>query len=562
MKLTFASALLVHPLFLLVPALSATAQLPARRDGTRNQREPQLAFPGAEGYGRFAKGGRGGDVYHVTNLKDKGPGSLREGIEKRKGPRTIVFDVSGTIRLAEKLGVSDVPGLTIAGQTAPGDGITLRDHTFKIEDCSDIIVRYLRVRLGDASKTAEDAIAIGNVKNAILDHVTATWGVDGTMDTDKLSDFTLQWSIYGEALHDSTHHKGGHAMLMSLRKTKGNVSLHHNLFFSSRNRHPTLGGGKPRDCNTKAIFDFRNNVQYNWEGHTNLAHGQFNLINNYYRPGPNTDRNKHPIAPKAEAHDVTVGYMSGTVYERNPEWTRDNYSAMKWGVRGGNYIGDVTLKKFRLPEEPVAAGDRPVTHSAEEAYRLVLDHAGASRSRDAADERVVRGIRAGTHRRIDSQRDVGGWPELKSKPAPLDTDRDGMPDKWETEHGLDPRYPQDRNGDRDGDGYTNLEEYLDWLLTAPRQEAVEGPEAEKAPARGPAVARLGPPKETVAPAPAETPPAREGIPPKPEPEPRTDRGRWLGVRYLVAGVAVAAILGVTAVALSRRRRPGAGTRPT
>lgn len=422
------------------------------------------AFPGAEGYGRSTKGGRGGDVYHVTSLEDQGTGSLREGIETCHGPRTIVFDISGTIELTKQLRVEGIDGLTIAGQTAPGGGVTLRDHTLKIMDCSNIVIRYIRVRLGDSSKTSGDTIAIENVKDAILDHVTATWGVDGIMDTYYISNFTLQWCVFGEALHDSSHHKGPHAMLMSLRKTSGDVCIHHNLFFSSRNRHPTLGGGKPGDCNTKAVFDFRNNVLYNWEGHTNLAHGQFNLINNYYRPGPNTDSRKHPIAPKAEAHNVTVGFMSGSVYEGNPEWTRDNYSAMRWGVRGGNYIGNVTQEKFRLPAEPVAADDRPFTHSAEEAYRLVLDRAGASKSRDTADERIIQGIRDRTHRRIDSQEEVGGWPELSSAPTPKDTDQDGMPDEWETGMELDPNDPDDRNCDHDGDGYTNLEEYLNSLV--------------------------------------------------------------------------------------------------
>jgi len=426
-----------------------------------------LAFPGAEGYGRFAKGGRGGDVYHVTNLNDEGPGSLREGLETWRGPRTIVFDVSGTIRLKKRLTARDISGLTIAGQTAPGSGIALRDQCFKMSGCSDVIVRYLRARLGDESRSSEDVIAITDSRDVILDHVTATWGIDSIMDTYTIERFTLQWSMFGECLHRSTHHKGSHSMLMSLRKTSGNVSIHHNLFFSSRDRHPTLGGGNPEESNTKAIFDFRNNVQYNWEGHTNLGGGQFNLINNYYRPGPNTRRDLHPIAPKAEAHNVTVGYMSGTLHEGNQEWTRDNYSAMKWGVRGGKYIGNVTLKRFRLPAEPVSPSDRPVTHSPEEAYRLVLANAGASKSRDAADRRIIKGIRARTNRRIDSQRDVGGWPELKSGPAPLDTDRDGMPDGWETEHGLDPKDPEDRNGDGDGDGYTNLEEYLNSLVEGP-----------------------------------------------------------------------------------------------
>jgi len=449
---------------LLCGQIVAWACISCDAEAPRERRIP--AFPGAEGYGRFAKGGRGGDVYHVTNLNDKGPGSLREGIETCRGPRTIVFDVSGMIRLADDLEVES-SRLTIAGQTAPGDGIALRDYTLDIKNCSDVIVRYLRVRLGDASKTSTDTVAVSHASDVILDHITATWGIDGTMDTEYISNFTLQWSIYGEALHNATHHKGGHAMLMSLRKTSGNVSIHHNLFFSSRNRHPTLGGGSLEDCNPKAIFDFRNNVLYNWEGSTNLGIGQFNLINNYYRPGPNTDTDDddYPVRPKVKVDDVTVGYMSGTVFEGKEKWTRNNHFAMQWGVRDEGYPGNVPKKKFCLPEEPVEKADRPTTHPARKAYELVLDKAGASLSRDAADRRVVKGIRDRTHRRIDSQEEVGGWPELKSKPAPKDTDRDGMPDEWETEMGLDPNDPDDRKGDHDKNGYTNLEEYLNGLVT-------------------------------------------------------------------------------------------------
>lgn len=422
-----------------------------------------IAFPGAEGYGRFAQGGRGGDVYHVLNLKDNGPGSLREGLESCRGPRTIVFDVSGTIRL-EKALTLESNRVTIAGQTAPGDGITLRDHTFKIKNCSDIIVRYLRVRLGDESKTSSDTIGIEHARDVILDHVTATWGVDGTMDTEYLSNFTLQWSIYGEALHEATHHKGAHAMLMSLRKTSGNVSLHHNLFFSSRNRHPSLGGGSLEQCNPKAIVDFRNNVLYNWSGSTNLGIGQFNLISNYYRPGPNTDTGagRYPVRPKVKTDGVTVGYMQGTVFEGNEAWSRNNHLAMQWGVRDEGYPGNVPQEAFCLPAQAVAVMDRPLTHAAEKAYELVLAGAGAALARDAADKRIVQGIQDRTHCMIDSQNDVGGWPALHSKPAPRDTDQDGMPDAWEKRHGLDPKDPADRNGD--ADGYTNLEAYLNSLV--------------------------------------------------------------------------------------------------
>ena len=439
---------------------------------------PILAFPGAEGYGRFATGGRGGDVYHVTSLADSGPGTLRKGIKSIQSgtPRTIVFDVSGNISLKKDLRIEKVNGLTVAGQTAPGDGITIKDNTLKIlKGSSNIIVRYLRCRLGDETRTSNDAFHVGSepdiVRDVILDHMTVTWGVDGIMDTEMLSNFTMQWCLFGEALNSSTHYKDQpHAMLMSFRKTQGNVSIHHNLLFSSRDRHPSLGGGDPKKSNAKAIFDFRNNVIYNWEGACNLASGQFNLIGNYWRPGPNTDfkRNPFPLAPKAEANDVTVGFFAGNFFEGQPGWNADNYSAFQFGTRGGKYVGEVTQEKFVKPAELVAKADRPTAHSAEEAYTLVLASAGASKVRDAADKRVVEGIIARTHRRIDSQKEVGGWPALKSLPAPVDTDGDGIPDEWEQHHGLDPNNKSDGNGIHlSPDGYTNLEMYLNELSGNP-----------------------------------------------------------------------------------------------
>ena len=454
--------------FALLPLIFAASALHAEK--------PLIAFPGAEGYGRFAMGGRGGDVYHVTSLDDSGPGTLRDGIKSIKSgtPRTIVFDVSGNISLKKDLRIEKANGLTIAGQTAPGDGITLKDNTLKIiKGSSNIIVRYLRCRLGDESKTSNDALDVGSepdvTHDVILDHLTLTWGVDGNMDTEMLSNFTMQWCMVGEALNDSCHYKKQpHAMLMSLRKTQGDVSIHHNLLFSSRDRHPTLGGGQPKQSNTRAIFDFRNNVIYNWEGACNLASGRFNLIGNYWRPGPNTDfkRDPFPIAPKAEADDVTVGHLAGNHFEDKPDWNADNYRAFQFGTRGGKYIGEVTQEKFVQPAEFVAQDDRPISQPAEKAYQLVLAHAGASKARDAADKRVVEGIIARTHRRIDSQKEVGGWPELKSAPAPKDSDGDGMPDAWETAHNLNPSEPADGN-QRQAEGWTNLEVYLN-SLAAPQ----------------------------------------------------------------------------------------------
>jgi hypothetical protein len=443
---------------LYLPALQAAEQL--------------VAFPGAEGYGRFSKGGRGGDVYHVTNLEDSGEGSLRDAIKTKKAdvPRTVVFDVGGTIVLKKELRIEGVKGLTLAGQTAPGGGITLRDHGIQFNKCSDVIVRFMRFRLGDETKTSEDVIGFGPEKDGctdvILDHVTATWGVDGIMDVYAADRFTMQWCLFGEALNDSTHHKKEpHAMLMSFRKIKGNISIHHNLLFSSRDRHPTLGGYPPPQSSADSIFDFRNNVIYNWEGACNLATGRFNLVANYWRPGPNTDfkRDFYPIAPKAEAQNVTTGFLNGNVFEWKPEWNADNYAAFQWGVRGGKYIGEVTKEQFAQAAEVVPESERPVTQSAEAAYELVLTKAGASKLRDAADQRVIAGVKDRTHRRIDSQKEVGGWPQLESGTAATDLDRDGMPDAWEKEHGLNANDPTDRNATHK-DGYTNLEHYLNSLI--------------------------------------------------------------------------------------------------
>lgn len=435
------------------------------------------AFPGAEGYGRFATGGRGGDVYHVTTLADSGPGSLRDAIKTKRAdvPRTVVFDIGGTIRLDKPLRIEKVSGLTLAGQTAPGGGIAIRDHSVEFRSCSDIIVRYMRFRLGDETKTSEDVLNLGpeegTCRDMIFDHLTATWGIDGIMDVYAADRFTMQWCLFGEALNDSTHYKKRpHAMLMSFRKIKGTISIHHNLLFSSRDRHPTLGGYPPPASDPNSIFDFRNNVIYNWEGACNVATGRFNIVGNYWRPGPNTKpyADEKPIAPKAEAQGVTTGFLAGNVVEGQPAWSADNYAAFEWGVRGGKYVGDVRPETFRQPDDIVPEADRPVTHPAEQAYELVLETAGASLVRDAADTRVVKGVVARTNRRIDSQKQVGGWPKLAKGEPPADTDADGMPDAWEREHGLDPRDPRDGNGVQQ-DGYTNLEHYLDDLVRGERK---------------------------------------------------------------------------------------------
>jgi pectate lyase len=421
-----------------------------------------LAFPGAEGYGRFARGGRGGDVYHVTNLNDNGSGSLREGVRSATGPRTIVFDVSGTIELKKPL-VVNKSFLTIAGQTAPGDGICLKDWTFEIKKASHIIVRYIRVRLGDQHKPHgdPDAITTNDVDNVIFDHITSSWGVDSNHDLRRGSNFTLQWSIYAEALNRSLHTKGEHAMLSSFRDLTGNISIHHNLFCSSRDRHPTLGSGSK--TRPGMIIDFRNNVIYNLSGATNLGDAHINFINNDYRPGPNTPKGNHPLATKTGTDDQLKAYLSGNVFEGNPAFTEHNYEAITFDRWADGGYRRMSLAGIRVAQEFDVDGARPHTQPATEALESVLRNVGASLHRDSADDRLIAGVRDRTNRLIDSQEQVGGWPTLKSTKAPADTDGDGMPDDWERSHGLNPNDPKDGNADRDGDGCTNLEEYLNSL---------------------------------------------------------------------------------------------------
>lgn len=428
-----------------------------------------LAFPGAEGFGRFATGGRGGDIYIVTNLNDAGAGSLREGIRSATGQRTIVFETSGTIELKSRLTL-DKSGITIAGQTAPGDGITLKDFTFQIKSATNVIVRYLRVRLGDEHKAAgakggDDALNTDDVDRLILDHCSLNWAIDGTHDLRRGGNVTVQWCILSEALNRSLHNKIEHAMCASYRDLTGNISLHHNLFSTCRDRHPTLGSAK---APPRYLVDFRNNVIYNWSagGTANFADHFINCVNNVFRPGPMTDPQKLPIAMKGSLPDLAKGYMSGNVFDGRADLTRDNYAALdfkRWLHSGTGYKYRGTVADWKTEVSPVPAADTPQTQPALEAADFVLARAGASLHRDAVDERVTDDVRQRRGKLLDSQAEVGGWPALHSTPAPADRDRDGMADAWEQAHGLNPADPNDRNADQDGDGYTNLEEYLNHL---------------------------------------------------------------------------------------------------
>jgi len=435
----------------------------------------QDAFPGAEGFGRLALGGRGGDVYHVTNLTDWGAGSLRYGIETAPGPRTIVFDLSGTILLTRGLNI-EKSYITIAGQTAPGDGITLAGRPLHVS-ADHLIVRYIRVRLGDQSGADDDAISVKSGSNIIFDHVTASWSIDETFSfqSNTVDSLTVQWCMITESLRDSHHEKGMHGyggIMGALRQT-----VHHNLYAHHSSRSPKITGR--RHCEV----DFRNNVLYNW-GYNSCYDGTksyTNWANNYYKAGPGTssdvkDRifqlSDAPVDPENEGWELSNTFTTSFFAD-------GNYVNGYTGISAENWSGGIDFNNGASEAEHrvITPFDFPLIteQSAEDCFQPVLDSAGASRVRDAIDQRIINevitgtttysGSKTGTPGIIDSQNDVGGLPALSSLPNPADTDQDGMPDTWETEKGLDPDNADDRNEDRNSDGYTNLEEYLEAVIS-------------------------------------------------------------------------------------------------
>ena len=366
-----------------------------------------IAFPGADGAGKFAQGGRGGDVYHVTNLDDSGKGSLRDAIKTINGPRTIVFDVAGTIRLKSHLEIKKVSYLTIAGQTAPGKGITIADYTVKIHDSKHIIVRYLRVRLGDENKPPKsgfDVIEVNYDEDIILDHLSLSWGIDGNGDFRGLKNSTVQWCIFSEALNNSIHEKGEHGMCSSFRDAKGKASLHHNIYASSRDRHP---------CITEAedLVEFCNNIDYNWKHSNNLSGVKLNIIANYYKAGPSMAEDCKPIQFKGGKNTlISRGYLAGNYFEGLPsKYNDDNYIAMNFDAWGGpNSSYKATTREEFEASKRFDPGIYKLTNiqTAKEAYKSCLKYSGCSLVRDMVDERFLKTIVDNTGKIIDSQKEV------------------------------------------------------------------------------------------------------------------------------------------------------------
>jgi hypothetical protein len=410
------------------------------------------AFPGAEGFGATTPGGRGGKVLAVTTLDDSGPGSLRAACEA-EGPRIVVFRVGGLIRLERPIVVQH-PFLTLAGQSSPGDGVCLRDYPFQVAT-HDVVVRYLRSRLGDANGRPEDCIdLLHGSSNVILDHCSASWSIDECLSlSGNVSNATVQWCLIAEPLDRSKHPKGAHGY-GSLMRANGPVSLHHNLWAHARSRNPRFGANYNRP--PLPSFDFRNNVIYDF-GHTcsGITQGTFpvNYVENYILPGPSS------TARMA----VTIGGPSDLAFfvEGNVFDGRD-LPASDTGRLFSRMDIDGT-RQVRVVEKPFAA-PQVTTLPARQALEAVLATVGASLPvRDPVDARIVDEVRTRKGAIINSQAQVGGWPQYRPGEPPKDSDGDGMPDAWESARGLNPNDPADAGLDRDKDGYTNVEEYLNGL---------------------------------------------------------------------------------------------------
>lgn len=401
------------------------------------------AFPGAEGFGGNTTGGRGGKVIFVENLNDSGPGSLREALETR-GPRYVLFKVSGVIELEKPLEVKR-GDVTIAGQSAPGDGICIKNYDTRIS-AKNVVVRNIRFRPGDepAAELKErgrnfepDALTIARQSSdVIVDHCSASWSTDEclTVSGEGITNVTVQWCVISESLNQGAHHKGNHGF-GSLIRTNGNVSYHHNLYAHHRSRCPrpgTYGDGS-------ILFDFRNNVVFDGNGYSAGEPTRLNYVGNYIRK-PNGPAFK--IGGDATSMFQTANYQEDAGDKNDDFW---------------QLVPEAKPVNMRDEAFEVAS---VTTDSADEAYEAVLESAGATLPiRDAVDARVVQEVRDGKVGLVNSQTEVGGWPAYRSAEAPKDSDSDGMPDEWETEHGLKPNRA-DHNGDVDGDGYPNLEEWL------------------------------------------------------------------------------------------------------
>lgn len=437
-----------------------------------------LSFPGAEGFGRYTTGGRSGKVFFVTKLADDGSeGTLRYALDQ-KGARYIVFKTGGTIYLESPLRIKE-GDVTIAGQTAPGDGITVANYeTFVAAD--NVVIRYMRFRMGDQKKFEGDAFGARFIKNLMVDHCSMSWSTDETVSIYVNENTTLQWCIIAESLRNSAHQKGAHGY--------GGIaggkfaSFHHNMYAHHDSRNPRLGEYAGSKFALTDLTDFRNNVIYNW-GHNNIYGGEgmnVNIVNNYYKPGPATTITNRIVAidknekPETEVYNIWGKYyVNGNVVEGSPEVTKDNWTKGVFAQMKPSYLLTEKDKNSIKTNQPHDIQNNVKTQSPKEAYEKILQLGGASLVRDAVDLHVLRDVQNGSFTYkgskgsingiIDSQQDVGGFPNLKTGKSLPDSDNDGMPDEWEIKNKLNPK-TANANGRELDKNYDNIEVYFNDLV--------------------------------------------------------------------------------------------------
>ncbi len=437
-----------------------------------------IAFPGAEGLGKYTTGGRGGKVFIVTNLNDHGTGSFREAAEAKQ-KRMLVFAVSGTIHLETPLSIKG--DVTIAGQTAPGDGVCLADRPVILSG-DNIIVRYMRFRMGDKYQKGgmvdgnggDDAFGGTKRKNIIIDHCSMSWSTDEVLSVYNGDSTTLQWNIIAEPLNYSYHFETGDKDYE--RHGYGGIwggqhlSAHHNLFAHCNSRNPRFNGirqGIPE------MVDYCNNVIYNW-GENNIYAGEggnYNIINNYFKGGPSTNKKVlYRIANPWRSDKIPFGkwYVNGNYVHGANDVTVNNYS----GIHMGNNATEEEKKATVISEPHTTVNINLQT--TKDAYNSVLKQAGASFRRDTMDERIINDVINGKGKFIDVQggythgtvyeQTLDAWPVLHTLPAPVDTDKDGMPDDWEKKNGLNANDADDASQNKLDKHYTNIEVYINSLI--------------------------------------------------------------------------------------------------
>ncbi|MDZ4860341.1 MAG: SUMF1/EgtB/PvdO family nonheme iron enzyme [Candidatus Hydrogenedentes bacterium] len=408
------------------------------------------AFPTAEGFGAATPGGRGGAVLFVTTLEDFDPGkekpiagSLRAAVDT-DGPRTILFRIGGTIALKSDLWITK-PFVTIAGQSAPGGGICIRDYQLVLAT-NNVILRHVRIRSGDVTRKEQMALGIFGGNNSIVDHCSLSWAIDEVMSSfGAVHNLTVQWSIIAEGLSKSYHPKGEHSK-GSILNGDGGVTIHHSVYAHNASRNTRIDN---------ILLDFRNNVVYNWGyrcGYTRSGPIFVNYVNNYFKPGPST-RKAALTKIFVPGDNMARMFLVGNVLEGVDESTENN-TLLVYPPSGHDAA---QLRNTVVVQEPFSS-PTVLTDSARTAMDRILADAGATKPlRDSADVRLLEEVRAGTGKIIDSQDEVGNWPELAAGTLSPDSDNDGMPDDWETLHALNSK---SESADADSDGYTDLEEFL------------------------------------------------------------------------------------------------------